>query len=245
MSLLPFRFVSTSLATPGDDFEVNHTCDVLAIGGAEGLPLLLLPGPVAGRHFDHTTGPGWGRRAAAGAHQAGARTGGPAVRQGSRPRPPRGDDGASRRRGGGCGHPLLTDPGSQGTRPSSRCCRSCGPRPRTPGDTRSPKPSSSGSTSWGERLQVRADHPRQGAGLGRGLRGRRRPRERRSVWSGREDLTPWNLPHRQSPGHAIRLSRSGLDFAIAGAALPRGSRSLVHTVIRLLRPTRSPAGQAL
>ena len=40
----------------------------------------------------------------------------------------------------------------------------------------------------GERLHVRADRSRESPGLGRGLRCRRRPRERRSVWSGREEL---------------------------------------------------------
>ena len=81
---------------------------------------------------------------------AGARPGGPAVREGSRPRPPRGDDGAARRRGGGGGGPPVAHPdGRRGAGVPREAAGRCGRRRRMPAATRSPRPCSSGSTSLG------------------------------------------------------------------------------------------------
>ena len=63
---------------------------------------------------------------------------------------PRGDDGPPRRRGRSGGGPAVTPARPPPRRaPTSSRCRTCGRRRRTPGARRSPRPCSSGSTSWG------------------------------------------------------------------------------------------------
>ena len=103
----------------------------------------------------------------------------------------RGDDGPPRRRGRSSGGPPVTHPdGRRGTRLPGVAAGPVGedlgrraPRDRR-GRVRADR------RPGGDRLHVHADRPREGAGLGRGLRSRRRPRRKKVDLVGARGFEP-------------------------------------------------------
>ena len=146
----PLYGISRDVWSPAGEGRVLQGRRVRA-GDRAGLRARRRVVPPQGRHRRSGQATGTRRRRRPGdrPHRPGARPSSPAVRPGPGPRPVGGDDGTSRRRGGGGGRPPITHPD-----------RSRGSHlPRGVADAvgedlgrramRSPKPCSSGSTSWG------------------------------------------------------------------------------------------------